>query len=161
MHRLLISLFVANLALLLVSVLMLPDQVAMHFAAGGAPDAWGSKWLHALLLLLIEVPLFALFASAGRLTAAVPARWLSLPHKDYWLRPENRAELEARFGALMQEFGCALFGLLLVVALLVLDANLREPVRLNEPLFLAAFVAFMLYTLYWLVKLVRRLKPSA
>jgi len=157
--RLLTSLFVANLALMLVSLLMLPDQVAIHFGAGGRPDGWASKWTHVLLFVLIELPLFALFMLSGRLTLGVPAKWLSLPHKDYWLKPENRAELQARFGALMQEFGCALFGFLLVVGLLTLDANLSEPVRLDENLFLAAFAAYMLYVLYWLVKLVRRLKP--
>jgi len=159
--RLLVSLLIANLALLAVSLLMLPDQVAIHFGAGGMPDAWASKWIHAFVLLVIELPLFALFMQAGRLTLGVPARWLSLPHKDYWLRPDNRAELQARFSALVQEFGCVLFGFLFVVGLLVLDANLAEPVRLNETLFLAAFVAYMLYVLYWLVKLVRRLKPPA
>ena len=158
MRNLLISVFVTNLALTLVALLMLPDQVAIHFGAGGVPDGWASKWTHALIFVVIEVPLFALFMSAGRLTLRLPARWVSLPHKNYWLREENRAELETRFTALMQEFGVVLFGFLFVVGLLTLDANLSAPIRLNESVFLAAFTAYMLYVAYWLVKLVRRLK---
>jgi len=158
MRRLLIAAFAANLILILISLLVLPDQVAIHFRSGGEPDAWASKWTNAVIFLLIQMPLFALFISVGRLTLNMPAKWLSLPNKDYWLKPENRAELEVRFGALMEEFGFVLFVFLFVVGLLALAANLSEPVRLNEPVFLLCFVAFMLYVPFWLVKLFRRLK---
>jgi uncharacterized membrane protein len=158
MRRLLIAAFAANLILILISLLVLPDQVAIHFRSGGEPDAWASKWTNAVIFLLIQMPLFALFISVGRLTLNMPAKWLSLPNKDYWLKPENRAELEARFGALMEEFGFVLFVFLFVVGLFALAANLGEPVRLNEPVFLLCFVAFMLYVPFWLVKLFRRLK---
>jgi uncharacterized membrane protein len=158
MRRLLIAAFAANLILTLIALLVLPDQAAIHFRSGGEPDAWASKWTNALIFLLIQMPLFALFISVGRLTLNMPARLLSLPNKDYWLKPENRAELEARFGALMEEFGFVLFVFLFAVGLLALDANLSEPVRLNEPVFLACFVAFMLYVPFWLVKVFRRLK---
>ena len=50
MRRLMISAFVANLVLTLVSLLILPDPVAIHFRGGGIPDAWASKWTHALIL---------------------------------------------------------------------------------------------------------------
>lgn len=158
MRRLMISAFVANLVLMLVSLLMLPDQVAIHFRGNGVPDAWASKWANALIFMVIQIPLFALCMSVGRLTLNIPARWLSLPNKDYWLKPENRVELEARFSTLMEEFGFALFVFLFIVGLLTLDANLSDPVRLNEPLFLVFFAGFMLYVPYWLVKVFRRLK---
>ena len=61
----------------------------------------------------------------------------------------------------MHEFGLVLFVFLFVVGLLTLDANLSQPVRLNEALFLTVFVAYMLYVAYWLLKLVRRLKPDS
>ena len=158
MRRLMISAFVANLVLTLVSLLILPDQVAIHFRGGGVPDAWASKWANALIFTVIQIPLFALCMSVGRLTLNIPARWLSLPNKDYWLKPENRVELEARFGALMEEFGFALFLFLFIVGLLTLDANLSDPLRLNEQLFMVFFAGFMLYVPYWLVKVFRHLK---
>jgi uncharacterized membrane protein len=158
MRKLMILAFVANLLLLLVSLLMLPDQVAIHFRGGGVPDAWASKWTHTLIFVVIQIPLFTLFLSAGRLTLNLPARWLSLPNKDYWLKPENRRELQLRFSALMQEFGFMLFFFLFAVGLLTLDANVSDPVCLNEPVFLMFFTGFMLYLPYWLVKVIRRLK---
>lgn len=158
MRRLMISAFVANLVLSLVSLLMLPDQAAIHFRGGGVPDAWASKWANALIVVVIQIPLFALCMSAGRLTLSTPARWLSLPNKDYWLKSENRVELQARFSGLMEEFGLVLFLFLFVVGLLTLEGNLSDPVRLNEPLFLVFFAGFMFYVPYWLVKVFRRLK---
>ena len=158
MRRLMISAFVANLALVLMSLLILPDQVAIHFRGSGVPDAWASKWANALLFVAMQIPLFALCLSVGRLTLNIPARWVSLPNKNYRLKPENRAELEARISALMEEFGFVLFVFLFIVGLLTLDANLRDPVQLNEPLFLLFFAGFMLYLPYWLVKLFRDLK---
>jgi hypothetical protein len=52
----------------------------------------------------------------------------------------------------MLEFGCALFTFLLGTGLLTLEANLADPVRLNESLFFPLFLAFMVYTVYWCVK---------
>ena len=158
MRKLMISAFFANLVLALVSLLMQPDQVAIHFRGGGVPDAWASKWANALIFMVIQIPLFVLCMSVGRLTLNIPSRWLSLPNKDYWLKPENRVELEARFSALMEEFGFVLFVFMFIVGLLTLHANLSEPVRLNESLFLVFFAGFMLYVPYWLVKVFRRLK---
>ena len=158
MRKFLILAFIANLLLMLASLLMLPDQVAIHFHGGGAPDAWASKWVNAIIFMAIQIPLFLLFISVGRLTLKMPASWVSLPNKEFWLKLENRAELETRFSALMEEFGAVLFLFLFIVGLLTLDANLSDPVRLNEPLFMSFFIRFVLYVPYWLVKLFRRLK---
>ena len=158
MRRLMITAFVANLILVLVSLFMLPDQVAIHFRGGGLPDAWASKWLNALIFTVIQIPLFALCLSVGSLTVNMPAKWISLPNKAYWLKPENRVELQTRMSRLMEEFGFVLFVFLFIVGLLTLDANLSDPVQLNERLFLAFFAAFMIYMPYWLVKVFRRLK---
>ena len=158
MRKFLISAFIANLILMLVSLLILPDQVAIHFHGGGVPDAWASKWANAIIFIAIQIPLFLLFISIGRMTLKMPASLVSLPNKGFWLKPENRPELEARFSSLMEEFGVVLFVFLFIVGLLALAANLSNPVRLNEPLFLLFFAGFMFYVPYWLVKLFRRLK---
>jgi len=44
---------------------------------------------------------------------------------------------------------------------LILDANLSDPVRLDEPLFLTALGIFLVYTLYWSWNLTRAFRvPS-
>ena len=53
--------FGANVLLWLVSLVVLPDQVAVHFGRGGVPDSWASKEWNALVFVLMEIPLFLLF----------------------------------------------------------------------------------------------------
>jgi len=41
------------------------------------------------------------------------------------------------------------------VELLAIEANLSQPVRINEKLFFSALILFLLYTVYWCIKLFR------
>ena len=61
----------------------------------------------------------------------------------------------------MAEFGVALFVFFFCITGLTIQANLSPPVRLNEVLFLAIFVVYMLYVVWWLVRLVRGLRIPA
>jgi uncharacterized membrane protein len=158
MRRPMIWAFVANLALQLISLRILPAVVAIHFGGAGWPDAWASKWINALLVMLIEATVFAVILSAPRLSLSIPVKWGTLSYRQCCPTPEDRAELEARFAHLMYEFGLALFVFLFLVGVLTLAANLSEPVRLNEPLMLAGSAGYLLYVAYWVVKLVRQLK---
>jgi hypothetical protein len=122
---------------MVVSLLVLPPEVAIHFGKGGMPDSWASKEFNALMFLGID------------------PKWLSLPNKSYWLKEENRAMVQKKLAPLMTEFGIAFFTFLFFVGLLTLEANLADPVRLHESIFFPIFIAFMLYTGYWCVTLVR------
>jgi uncharacterized membrane protein len=160
MHRALIGIFAANLILMAVSLAVLPDQVAIHFGGGGRPDSWASKEFNAAVFLVLEVPFFLLFYFASRLSLGLPRQFLNVPNKDYWLREENQALFQKKFGGYMAEFGVAIFIFFFCISLLALQANLSDPVKLNERLFLLVFVIYMLYTLLWLVRLVRGLRIS-
>ena len=158
MHRALIVVFVANLILMAVSLALLPDQVAIHFGGGGLPDSWASKEFHAAIFLVLEAPFFLLFFFASRLTLGVPSKFLNIPNKDYWLQEENQQRFQKKFGYFMAEFGVAIFIFFFCINLLALQANLGEPVKLDETLFMAVFIAYILYTLWWLVRLVTSLR---
>jgi len=152
MRKLLICLFLANVILTLISLLILPSEVAIHFVRNGIPDSWAPRETNAIIFLVIQLPLFILFYSASILPLKIPPKLLSLPNKNYWLKEENISRIKPKLTSLMLEFGCALFCFLLGTGLLTLEANLADPVRLNETLFFPLFIAFMLYTGYWCVK---------
>jgi len=155
MRKLLICVFLANVILTLISLLILPPEVAIHFGRNGIPDSWAPKETNVIMFLVIQLPLFILFFSASLLPLKIPPKLLSLPHKNYWLKEENISRIKPKLGSLMLEFGCALFTFLLGTGLLTLEANLADPVRLNETLFFPLFLAFMVYTGYWCVKFTR------
>jgi len=147
--------FLANVVLWLVSLVVLPDQVAVHFGRGGVPDSWASKEWNALVFVLMEIPLFLLFWYAPSLPLGIPPRYVSVPNKDYWLREENRPAFKRTFQHLMDRFGAAFFLFFFCIGVLTLQANLSQPVRLNERIFLLALVLFLGYTVVWTIGLFR------
>ena len=155
MRKLLILIFLANVILTLVSLLILPPEVAVHFGRNGIPDSWASKEFNALMFLVIDVLLVIVFLAGPSLSLGLSPKWVSLPNKSYWLKEENRDMIQKKLTPLMMEFGSACLTFLLLVKLLTLEANLADPVRLNESIFFPIFIAFMLYTGYWCVALVR------
>jgi len=150
-----ILVFIANVVLSLVSLILLPSRVAIHFGLGGMGDNWVPSYVNTLFFIGTNMFLFVSFYFTPRLVFMFPTKWINLPNKDYWLRLENKARTVAMFSSLMWEFGIALFLFLFVVELLAIEANLSQPVRINEKLFFSALILFLLYTVYWCIKLFR------
>jgi hypothetical protein len=55
----------------------------------------------------------------------------------------------------MDRFGAAFFLFFFCIGILTLQANLSQPVRLNERAFFAALVLFLGYTVVWTLGLFR------
>lgn len=157
MRKILIAVFVANLILTAVSLAILPDQVAIHFGGGGLPDSWASREFNAAIFLVLEVPFFLMFYFAHTLARSGPSRFLNIPNKGYWVRAENQPLLEKKIGFYMAEFGVAIFVFFFAITCLTIHANLSDPVKLNGPWFMTVFIGFMLFTLFWLIRLVKSL----
>jgi len=155
MRTALIIVFAANLVLVAVSHDMLPDRVATHFGTGGQADGWSSKNANTRLTIAMDAFIFCLLYYAPRWITVVPAKWLNLPNKEYWLTPANMERTRGKLASLMWRFGIAFFLLFFAIGMLTLQANLAEPPCLNETRFLVALTAFMLYTVYWTVAVVR------
>lgn len=150
-----VALFIANIALNLISWAMLPDRVAIHFGANGVPNGWASKNANLFFFLVLHVPIFLMFLYLPRIIAKTPPRLVSLPNRDYWLREERRDEAIKMLGEQLMVYGAALFLFLFFVGLLVLDANLSEPIHLNERIFLTWLALFLAFTGIWTWQLYR------
>ena len=147
--------FAANIIFTIASLPFLPSKVAIHFCRGGYADAWGSATTNALIFTMLDIFLFLLFIYSPKLILKSPQKLLSLPNKDFWLKPENQSELKSKMTILMSEFGITFFIFFLIIKLLTFEANRIEPVRLNERLFLTALILFIAYSIYWSIKLIR------
>jgi uncharacterized membrane protein len=155
MRKLLIMAFAANLLLTAISLAVLPDHVAIHFAGGGKPDSWAAKEFNAAIFVVLEVPFFLMFSYATLLTRSRTKKHFSIPNKDYWLRDENLPRFHQKFGRYMAEFGVAIFVFFFAIKLLTIQANLREPVLLDVRVFMIVLVIYMSYTLWWTVRIIR------
>jgi len=160
MRKSFLMIFFLNVVLNVMSLWLLPKTVAIHFSLGGRPDGWASKETHALLMLCVDAIAFLPLYYAAAVIDRVPARFISLPYKQYWLREENRGKAKRMLSHMMDEFGLSLFGFLFGVSLLAIQANRTVPVRLNEPMFLVLLAAFLLYTLLWTIRVILRFRPS-
>ena len=157
-----ITSFLANILLVLLSLLILPERVAIHFGLGGLPDSWASNLNSTLLMLGVHALVFVSLYFSPRLLATIPSRWISLPNRDYWLAPERRSEAVAKFSRFMWQFGTAVFLFLLLAGFLTMRANLSEPVRLDEGVLLIGLAIFLAYTAYWTILLLRAFRvPSS
>lgn len=75
-----------------------PDPVPSHFDATGQADDWSSKAGTLGILLPLGLGISAIF-SIRWIWEKVPAAFLNIPHRDYWLEQGNRPYL---FDCLMQ-----------------------------------------------------------
>ncbi len=155
-----------HLALLLVLVLVaaqlgwyaprLPERVAASFSADGVPNGFDTKleflaW-YALSLVLIA----GVFLALPGLLRRIPSRYVGMPHAEYWLAPERRDRTLTDFGEALGWFG--VWTLLFVAWAFHLSilANLADPVRLASWPFWAGPGLYLVYTVWWVVRLLRR-----
>ncbi len=150
-----ILVFIANVVLSLISLVLLPSRVAIHFGQSGMANGWAPSYVNTLIFLGTNTFLFFSIYFTPGLIFRFPAKWINLPNKEYWLCSENKARTAEMISALMWKFGIALFLFLFVAELLVIQANLSRPLKLDEKLFLSALILFILYAVYWCIKIFR------
>jgi len=134
---------------------LLPDRVASHFNASGIPNGWMPKQaffvVYAIMVLIAAVVEFFVPLSIARTS---PAR-VNLPHKDYWLAPAQRQDTMDYFKKSFEWFGCALLLLEVLATGLAIRANLNSPPQLPAASVMPLVVAFILYTIVWVVLMIR------
>lgn len=134
----------------------LPPIVASHFAASGAANGFMSRgtYVSIMLLFIVAAPvLIVLFPIAA---TGSDGKNLNLPHRDYWLAPERRAETIAFLRIHGQWFAAAVSLFLSYVHWLVVRANELRPPRLPSFGMSAGLVVFFLFVMVWLVVLFAR-----
>jgi uncharacterized membrane protein len=152
-RTLFIATFLANVAVTIASLILLPERVAIHFGADGTADGWAPSWVNALLMTGIHALLFVTVWISARLVLWFPPKWINLPNKDYWLDPARRPETMEKLQRFMWRFGVAMFLFLLVVGLLTLEANLAETAKLELRAFFPAAGIFLAYSVWWTIAL--------
>jgi uncharacterized membrane protein len=134
---------------------LLPETVASHFNASGVANGWMPKEaffvVYAIMVLVACVVQFFVPYSI----ANVPNARVNLPHKDYWLAPAQRESTMAYFKKSFAWFGCALLLLEVLAMGLAIRANFNSPPRVSAVSMLTLVAAFLLYTIVWVILMVR------
>jgi hypothetical protein len=159
---LLVGLLVLALAVLRVLAVWdeLPRRMASHFGLNGHPDAWTSRGRFFATYALIVVGVVGLLLLLPWLLRSLPAAFVNIPHRHYWLAPERRSFTLGKLAWLLRWVALAVALLLFGILELTLRANLdRAPLGTGSWWILGAFLAFMTA---WVLVLLRTFgRPDA
>jgi uncharacterized membrane protein len=149
------ALVLAAVAQSLSSFPHLPNRVASHFGPSGAPNGWMSKQaffiVYALMILLA-----AFIEVVPARSIRQPSARINLPHKEYWLAPERRAETFGYFERYFAWYGCVFLIVMVLIMGLAIQANLNPPPRLPTAPTLAILIGFVAFNIGSVIQIFRR-----
>lgn len=134
----------------------LPGRVATHFGRGGLVNGWMSHDGYVVFMIMMTTLLPLVVVAVTGLVPRFATSSIARRNRQFWLAPERR---EATLNSLATS-ACAM-GILLILFLvgihfLVLEANARNPARLDESAFLVVLVGFLLLLALWIGTLALR-----
>lgn len=104
----------------------LPASMAVHFNAAGVPDRWSPKSEFLTTWILMTLLLGGLFAGLRVLVRFLPAGYINMPRREYWLAPERAASTRAEVGDVVLALGGVILASIWALNHVILRANLRE-----------------------------------
>jgi len=131
----------------------LPQRMAVHFDIAGNPDGWGGKSGFVIAMAVVHLILLASFALPAFLMRRLPDEWINMPHKDYWLAPERRAETMAGVERSLLWLGVMTMALIAVLLWETFETNLGR--RSGLQLGLWALGAYLFAVIAWCIALFR------
>jgi|MudIll2142460700_1097286.scaffolds.fasta_scaffold191739_1 uncharacterized membrane protein len=133
----------------------MPEQMASHFDAAGAPNGWSTKTVFFGLYLGILGLLFLSFRVLPGLISRFPESMINLPNKEYWLAVERKDETFLRIRERLMYMGNGVVIFLIATFQLVLLANFTEDRRMNAEVLWILLLLFLIFTLSWTIKFIR------
>lgn len=140
---------------------LLPERVASHFNASGQPDGWMAReqYLWFTGVMGLALPLFIIGLTF--ITRFLPDWMINLPHKAYWLSPEQRPWTQAYLFGHSFWLGSLVIGLMGASFYLTIQANRSDPVQLPGTTFAVLMGGFLIGVAVWAISLVRHFRTPA
>jgi hypothetical protein len=142
-RRAFLALCAAYAAAVVAGYALAPDRVPLHFGLDGAADRTGTPEEWVLTAGLVGLGVALALGGLAAWVDRIPFDLVNVPHKDYWARPENTAEVRAMLRADAYRLGAATMALLCVVVVTTVLAARSESPSLGLP--------FMVLLGVWLV----------
>ncbi len=139
----------------------LPDRVATHFGANGLANGWMSREGYRTFMLVLGTLIPCLVVVMAGLAPQFGKRMVKLPHPDYWLAPERRAQTMASMFSHACWLGSAMLVFFTGMHFLLLHANADVPPRLPESAFFTMIVALVIVLIVWTIALRARFRRVA
>lgn len=134
----------------------LPETIAVHFGASGAPNGWSAKTPFVLIYAAIEAAMALAALAMAFFGQRLPVSFLNMPNRDYWLAQERRGESLALFWTRTVWIEVTTLAFLIVVAEIIFRANLAERGPRLTGDFALVIIAFVAAVVWQSVDLIRR-----
>ncbi|MCE9518630.1 MAG: protein kinase, partial [Verrucomicrobia bacterium] len=152
-----ISAYAGLLFLLVSTASQLPPRVASHFGLEGQPNGWMGRASYLALFGCLPLLFGGVAVLISWMTRRLPARFINIPRRDFWLTPERRPAVAAFLRRRMFWLAVLMTAFLAGLHLLTVHANQSVPVHLSMDGLLALVIAFLLALLVWTICLLMRL----
>jgi hypothetical protein len=160
MRLLLIISLIVGIILQVYYFTALSDKVAINFGSGGQPNSWTSKEWNMGITITIYLINSLMFLSVPLMMKKIPLKYISFPKKEYWLTGERMKESIPVIDSWLSFFGLLTNIFIILVVHLVYEANLSDPVILNETQFFIAIVIYSLVLVIWIVMLFKKFNKT-
>jgi hypothetical protein len=140
---------------------LLPERVASHFDVGGQPNGWMTRsgYMTFMGIFGLGLPLFVVVLCF--LSRFLPDWTFNLPHREFWLSPEQRSQTYEYLLARSLWLACPLVGFVGGTHYLTIQANCSVPVHLPSGPLLTLLAIFLAGVALWVVGLVRHFRNPA
>ncbi len=155
---LLVLLFIVFGASLLTADSLLPERVATHFDADGEPNGWMSRADHLAYMAGFGVAFPVFMIGICWSVRFLPVWMINLPHKEYWLAEERRAESAGYVFRHSIWLGCLGLGFVTGLHWATVFSNQRQPVHLPIEWVLSIAGLFLVGVAGWVLCLYRRFR---
>lgn len=124
----------------------LPEQVALHFDASGAADAYVSRQAYVLFWLGLSLLILLLGVWLPYRLALWKPSVLNIPNRHHWMAPARRAQTLDEVRRLLLAQAGAMLLLFALLHGLILQAHASEPPSLPTASVVGVTLAFLLVT---------------
>jgi uncharacterized membrane protein len=140
----------------------LPEMVAVHFGASGAPNGWSGKTAFFVTYAVVEAAMAIAATAMVFFGERLPVSFLNMPNRDYWLAQERRGESLGFLWTRTIWIEVTTLAFLIVVAQFIFRANLAGGGPRLTGDFALVIIAFVAAVIWQSVDLIRRFsRPTA
>jgi uncharacterized membrane protein len=137
---------------------LMPTMVASHFNAAGMPTGFMPRDTYLVVIIIVILLPPILLVMMPRIALRNPRARINVPHREYWLAPERRAQTIAMISQSATRFAGMLVVFLCYAHWLVVHANATSPPTLSSGWLLGGLVIFMGLTVRWTFALMGRFR---
>ncbi|MBL9117778.1 MAG: protein kinase [Verrucomicrobiaceae bacterium] len=149
------GLYIALIWFVIDSSRRLPSKLASLFNLEGAANGWMSSAKHSLFITLLPLGMLAFFALVIWLMARFPNTFQpNIPHKSYWMAPENRPRALGLLARSLTWMGCLITLFVGALHWQVVTANQVTPPRFPNGTMNLVLGVFFSLLLLWIVRLI-------